>query len=125
MCGGGDVLFFYDPPWNIRRALISRFSFGVVKVMTCMMFCILVLPFSTPSTLPYPVDLPSFSDPPSSQFLIVLRITEKEVQHWVEGVLKEPFPEGMTFAEALKDGTRLCRLINEVQVRVVCGGFGG
>lgn len=34
----------------------------------------------------------------------------------MEGVLKEPFPEGMTFAEALKDGTRLCRLINEVQV---------
>ncbi|KAM3574496.1 hypothetical protein VYU27_003600 [Nannochloropsis oceanica] len=40
---------------------------------------------------------------------------EEEVQHWVESVLKEPFPEGMTFAEALKDGTRLCRLINEVQ----------
>jgi hypothetical protein len=34
----------------------------------------------------------------------------------VEGVLKEPFPEGMTFGEALRDGVRLCRLINEVQV---------
>ena len=49
--------------------------------------------------------------------------TEEEVQTWVEGVLQEPFPIDQTFAEALKDGTRLCRLLNTVKVRT-SGGRG-
>jgi len=76
------------------------------------------MPGAILSILSIPCDLPSF--------LVVILLNsinlkhiEEEVQHWVEGVLKEPFPEGMTFAEALKDGTRLCRLINEVQVRTM------
>lgn len=48
---------------------------------------------------------------------IFINILEEEVQQWIEGVLKEPFPEDLTFAEALRDGTRLCRLMNEIQVR--------
>lgn len=82
-----------------------------------------ILPSCT--ALAYPVDPPSFSDFPPFLFLVEQQITEEEVQHWVESVLKEPFPEGMTFAEALKDGTRLCRLINEVQVCVACGWVSG
>jgi transgelin len=37
---------------------------------------------------------------------------EAAAQAWVEGVLKEPFDA--PFAAALRDGTRLCRLVNTI-----------
>ncbi len=30
-------------------------------------------------------------------------------QRWIEAVIKEPFPTGVTFAEALKSGVILCK----------------
>ena len=37
---------------------------------------------------------------------------ELEVQKWIEAVLNEPFPKGLPYEEALKDGVILCQLMN-------------
>lgn len=36
-------------------------------------------------------------------------------QRWIEAVLKDKFPAGVTFANALKSGVILCRLINAIK----------
>merc|ERR1712066_250890 len=39
---------------------------------------------------------------------------EKEVMQWIEAVMGEPLPAG-DFADVLKDGVLLCKLINKIQ----------
>jgi hypothetical protein len=34
---------------------------------------------------------------------------ERQAQEWIEHVTGEPFPEGKTFFEALRDGVILCK----------------
>ena len=38
----------------------------------------------------------------------------KEVLNWIQEVLEEPLPSG-DFAEVLKDGVILCRLMNKIE----------
>ena len=38
-----------------------------------------------------------------------------QVQQWIEAVTGEAFDEDMSFAENLKDGTRLCNILNAYQ----------
>ena len=39
---------------------------------------------------------------------------EREAQAWIEAVLGQSFP-GPTFAESLKDGVILCKLMNKIK----------
>ena len=39
---------------------------------------------------------------------------QKEVLNWIQEVLEEPLPSG-DFAEVLKDGVILCRLMNKIE----------
>ena len=39
---------------------------------------------------------------------------EKEIMEWIEAVMGEPLPEG-DFAEVLKNGVILCKLMNKIQ----------
>jgi hypothetical protein len=38
---------------------------------------------------------------------------EKEILDWIEAVMEEPLPEG-DFAEVLKNGVMLCKLMNKI-----------
>lgn len=49
--------------------------------------------------------------------------TEKDVQQWMESVLGEPFPEDLTFAQALKDG-QVCTCVYKTVQRAVGFGLG-
>ena len=39
---------------------------------------------------------------------------EKEILDWIQAVMGEPLPEG-DFAEVLKNGVILCKLMNKIQ----------
>ena len=40
---------------------------------------------------------------------------EMEIQRWIEAVINEPFPQGVPYELALKDGVILCKLMNVLQ----------
>ena len=40
---------------------------------------------------------------------------EVEAREWIQLLLQEQWGEGISFAEALKDGTRLCKLVNALR----------
>ncbi|XP_017886457.1 muscle-specific protein 20-like [Ceratina calcarata] len=44
---------------------------------------------------------------------------EAEAQHWLETVVGERFPPGVSYEDALRDGVLLCKLMNKLQPGIV------
>jgi len=40
---------------------------------------------------------------------------EREAQEWIESILGERFPAGVTYEDALKDGVLLCKVMNKLK----------
>lgn len=44
---------------------------------------------------------------------------ENEIQRWIEAVVGEKFPDGVSYEDALKDGIILCKMMNKLSPGIV------